>query len=106
MNRSKAKIIAETITNKELELMFISAAHNITDWTKTSSINKSMTKGCAWNILAKDFNVDVNYSKIAKVNMVREFGEFLPEEITLQFNKSKKPTIVPTHQNPDFTNYK
>ena len=58
MNRIDARKIAETITNEQLQQMFETAKAKITDWTKVSSVNKGMTKGVSWNILAKDFDVN------------------------------------------------
>ena len=101
MNRTDAKRIAETITNEELAEMFENAKTNITDWTKVSSVNKGMSKGSAWNILASDFDVDKTYHNLAKVNMVREFGEFLPDY--LKPEKKVKPSITNVvHQEPRF----
>jgi hypothetical protein len=56
--------------------MFDLAKNNIEDWSKVSIVNKGMTKGTAWNILASDFDVTHSYSNIAKVNMIRNLGEF------------------------------
>ena len=98
MNRTDAKKIAETITNEELGEMFATAKANINDWTKVSNVNKGMSKGVAWNILASDFDVDKKYHNMAKVNMVREFGEFLPDE--LKPTKKTKPSINVVHQEP------
>lgn len=105
MNRSDAKKIAETITNEQLLQMFDSVKESVTDWTKTSNVNKGMTKGAAWNILAKDFDVSKKYHNLAKINMIREFGEYLPKQIKPVRDKcySSKP---PMHQEPNFDNYK
>ncbi len=95
-----AKIIADTITNEQLKQMFDAAKVGIKDWTAVSSVNKGMTKGLAWNILAKDFDVNKNYHDLAKINMIREFGEFLPNN--LKPKKEKKESRKPTHQDPIF----
>lgn len=100
MNRSDAKKIAETITNQELSEMFTNAKANISNWTKVSNVNKGMSKGVAWNILASDFDVDKKYHNMAKVNMVREFGEFLPDHFKPA--KKTKPSINVVHQEPKF----
>lgn len=100
MNRTDAKLIAEKITNEELAEMFENAKANITDWTKVSSVNKGMSKGAAWNILASDFDIEKTYNNLAKVNMIREFGEFLP--FYLKPTKKPKPTIKVVHQEPRF----
>ena len=101
MNRKLAREIAGTITNEQIKQMFNNAKVKITDWTKTSVVNKGMTKGTAWNILTKDFNLEVKYHILGKINMVREFGEFLPDEIK-PGKKEKRQFIKPTHQEPRF----
>ena len=100
MNRYDARIIAETISNEELQAMFDRAKNGIKDWTQTSHINRGITKGVAWNVLAKDFDVNKKYPDIAKRNMVREFGEYLPG--TRKLRKPPKPDIPPQHQEPIF----
>ena len=101
MNRINAKKIAKTITNEQLKEMFEAAKANIIDWTKVSNVNKGLTKGVSWNILAKDFDVNKSYHILAKINMVREFGEFLPGQ--LKPKKSNRPlNKPPVHQEPDF----
>lgn len=100
MNRPHARKIAETITNEELKNMFETAKIKISDWTKVSNVNKSLTKGTSWNILAKDFDVTTEYHILAKTNMIREFGEFLPNDL-----KPKKKIVnnnTPIHQEPKF----
>ena len=56
MNRKDARKIAKTITNEQIQQMFDTAKQKITDWTQVSSVNKNMTKGVGWNILAKNFD--------------------------------------------------
>lgn len=101
MNRSDAKKIAEKITNEQLGDMLKSAQNGITNWDKVSSVNKGMTKGTAWNILGKDFDVNHKYHILAKTNMVREFGEYLPEDLK-PVKKQKTPIVKPVHQDPVF----
>lgn len=101
MNRNDAKKIAQTITNEQINEMFNKAKENIKDWTKVSSVNKGLTKGSAWNILAKDFDISVNHHILAKTNYVREFGEFLPDELKPK-KKSKRISQTPIHQEPVF----
>jgi len=101
MNRKQARKIAETITNEQIKQMFDNAKAKIKDWTKTSLINKGMTKGVAWNILAKDFDLETKHHILVKTNMVREFGEFLPDELKPK-KKEKRQFTQPTHQDPHF----
>jgi hypothetical protein len=100
MQRHIAKQIAEKITNEQLQEMFNKAKTGIKDWTKTSSVNKGLTKGAAWNILAEKFDVNAKHHILAKTNMVREFSEFLPDELKPQ--KKAKMEFTPTHQIPKF----
>lgn len=101
MNRNYARKLADTITNEELCTMFDNAKNGITDWTEVSSVNKSMTKGATWNVFAYNFNLDSEYHVLAKTNMIREFGDFLPEHLKLK-PKSKRLVIKPFHQQPIF----
>ena len=100
MNRTLAKKIAETITNEQLGQMLKLAKENIKDWTKVSSVNKGMTKGVAWNILAADFDVTHSYHILAKINMIREFGEFLPGELLKNLRKESPNDKPLVHQEP------
>lgn len=101
MNRHNAKKIAETITNEDLLKMLLAAKEKIKDWTVVSSVNKGMTKGVGWNILAKDFDVNKSYHIMAKINMVREFGEYLSTEL-LPIKKSKSINTNVHHEEPKF----
>ncbi len=101
MKRKDARKIAETITNEQLKNMFGAAKAGIMDWKKVSIGNKGCTIGVAWNILAKDFDIDYNHHIMAKTNMVREFGEFLPDELKPK-KKEIKESTEPVHQNPIF----
>jgi len=103
VNRNDARKIAEVITNEQLYEMFNRAKTETTDWTVVSTCNKGFTKGVAWNILAEDFDVNTNYHVMGITNMVREFGEFLPDEL----NPKKKPNPKqkpPVHHDPKFFN--
>lgn len=102
MNRKDAKAIAANITNEELLTMLTNAKKYIKNWKVRSIVNKSMTKGVAWNILAKDFDVNYKYHILAKINMIREFGEYLPDHLKIM--KEKKITDVKPiiHQDPKF----
>lgn len=104
MNRSDAKILAQTITNQQLMDMFNAAKIGVSDWTQTSIVNKGMTKGVAWNILAQNFDVEGVYHIMGKINMIREFGEFLSQELKPQRKNRKKNESIIFHQNPIFKN--
>jgi phage terminase large subunit-like protein len=70
--------LVDQIGIKEIKRKCKNAKTNIKDWTKRSTCNKGFTKGAVWNILAKDFDINHEYHILAKTNMIREFGEFLP----------------------------
>ena len=99
MNKTDAKKIASTITNQQLVDMLKSAKENIKDWTKRSSVNKSMTIGVSYNIFNDVFKGQ-DMHVLAKKNMIWEFGDFLPED--LKIIKSKRKLPVPHHQDPIF----
>jgi hypothetical protein len=100
MNRPDARKIAEIITNQQLQDMFDVAKSSITNWNVRSNVNKGMSKGAAWNILASNFDIEHHYHIMAITNMVREFGEFLPDEL----KPTKKKRILGDfiHQEPIF----
>ena len=103
MNRAKAKELAETVTNKQLQEMFDNAKAKIIDWKRKSNVNRTMTKGTAWNILAADFDVNHNYNLVAKRNMIWEFGDFLPKGKGTDLKvKEIKEKIKLFHQEPKF----
>lgn len=102
MNRSDARIIAETITNQQLVDMFESAKRGIRDWTERSAVNKSFSLGVSWNILAKDFDPEKSHHVLAKKNMIWEFGDFLPDESKPSKDKKVLPEIH--HEEPVFDN--
>lgn len=102
MNITDARKIAETITNQQLKEMFDNAKLKVKDWTSVSIVNKTCTKGAAWNILARGFDLNAKHHVIAKTNMIREFGEFLAPD--LQPQKSGRSSINKPliHQDPIF----
>jgi len=103
MNRPLARQIADVVSNDQLKQMFDNAKSSITNWTRASLCNKGISRGTAWNILAKDFDVKAEHHKLAKVNMIREFGEYLPYELKHRFDKKKKQkSWKPIHQEPIF----
>lgn len=98
MTRNEAKQIAEKVTVAELKQMFINAEKGIKDWNKVSTVNSGMTKGTAFNVLSK-CGISDDTHILAKINMVREFGEWLPNPYNLPKKERKKPNQV-THQQP------
>lgn len=104
MTRIRAREIAEKITNQQLLDMFKAAREGIKDWTKVSAVNKGITKGTAWNVLVRDFDVNHQHHIMAKTNMVREFGDFLPEELNAKKTQVKNE-FKPVHREPDFDEF-
>ena len=103
MNRTQARQLAETLTNAQLKAMFEKAKTSISDWTRTATVNKGMTKGAAWNILAADFDETKNYPTIAKLNMIWEFGDYLPWDLRNPKKEKKEyQPKAPVHQEPRF----
>ena len=102
MNRRDAREIAETITPQQIMDMFDRAKANIADWTVVSSVNKGATKGTTWNILTKGFDVNKKPHILAVTNMVREFGDYLTDNLKPKRKVRKKTNITLTHQNPVF----
>lgn len=102
MKKHDAKEIAETITNGQILEMFNRAKSRMKDWTLPSACNGSVSKGVAWNVLASDFNVNEKYSYAAKVNMVHEFGDFLPAAMKPKAKAVPGRTRDIMHQDPVF----
>jgi len=101
MNKRNAQKIAEYITNEQLAEMCAAARRGVTDWTAQSSVNKQITKGVAWNILGAAFDPCKDVHILAKVNMIWEFGDFLPLEL-MPIKKEPLPQVKPHfHQEPD-----
>lgn len=103
MNKRYARELAETITREELLQMLSNAKEEITDWGQVSSVNKSMTKGAAWNVLAKGFSLNSERHILGIKNMIWEFGDYLPAYLC----QCKKARKVPAsgkvfHQDPLF----
>jgi hypothetical protein len=105
MNKIEATVIAKTVTLEEIKTMFINASQQIKCWEQISTLNKGMSKGLAFNILAAGFGEGI-YSTISdikntiRINMIREFGEYLPN-LTPKI-RSIKPKIKIAHQYPRF----
>ena len=102
MNRSDARLIAQTITDDQIRTMFRNAKERISDWKSSSVVNKTISKGVVWNILVRVSSLN---SQLAKINAIREFGEFLPTPVLMQLlpKKTKAKVEMIHHQEPDFT---
>lgn len=89
MKRTTARLIAQSITNEQLQNMFHSAYEKMTDQENRSKVNPKITKRKAWEYMGKDFKLTGKYNTLAKTNMIREFGDYLPEEFKSLFKKRK-----------------
>ncbi len=74
------------------------AVSSDTDWERQSRVNKGMTIGTTFNVLSK-CGVDSNTHILAKINMLREFGEYLPD-YEPPAKKTKKNSSA-HHQEPN-----
>lgn len=101
MDKGHAKQLSTQLDNYHLKQMIDKAKDEIKDWTVSSKINKSLSKGTVWNILANSFDVNKHLNNIVKYNLIREYGEFLPEQLQPK-KKTPKPDIIPVHQDPIF----
>ncbi len=101
MDKTHAKQLSLRLDNYHLKQMLDKAKEEIKDWTVASKINKGLSKGTAWNILASEFDTDKHLNNIVKYNLIREYGEYLPEDLQPR-KKQPKPEVVPVHQDPIF----
>lgn len=97
MNRNEARKLAETVTDEEINQMFLNAQKSIKDWGAVSRVNKGCTKGTAFNILSKG---GVCKHILGRTNQIWEFGEFLPNY--QKPVKKSKQQVKPVHQEPNF----
>lgn len=102
MNKTDARKISETITNKELQAMFDRAKKEIIDWAVISNINKGLDKGTAWNILANKFDIDAEYSSLSKRNMIWEFGDYLSDNLKPVKKSRNRKDVNVHHEAPIF----
>lgn len=99
MTRAEAKRLAEKASVADLKFMFVNAYAKIRDWSRPSRVNKGMTIGATFNVLSK-CGIDRNTHMLAKVNMIREFGEYLPD-YEPPVKKSKTNNNL-HHEEPNF----
>ena len=102
MTRAEAKKLAQKVSVADLKYMFVSAYSKIRDWSKPSKVNKGMTVGAAFNVLSK-CDIDKNTHIMTKINMIREFGEYLPD-YEPPVKKERKTNSALYHEEPTFLN--
>jgi hypothetical protein len=78
MNRVDARKLAEILPIQDLKFMIVNAYALVRDWSKVSQVNKGMTIGATFNLLTNGFSEKSH--PIVKTNLIREFGEYLPED--------------------------
>lgn len=98
MTKTEAKKLAEKVSVSDLKYMFVNAYAKISNWERPSRVNKAMTIGTTFNVLSK-CGVDSNTHILAKINMLREFGEYLPD-YQEPAKKTKKNSSL-HHQKPN-----
>lgn len=102
MNKSEANKVAEVITYDQLITMFDNAKIGISDWSVVSNVNKCISRGAAWNILYPSLSPEIiNYTLVVR-HMIREFGEYIPEELKPVKEKFVKSFVNVIHQEPKF----
>ncbi len=101
MNRKDAKLIAKTITFEQMFKMLDNAKKLTTNWRETSRVNMAMTKGTAWNMLARPFMTNNDVDEYSKYYLIYEFGDYLPDDLKIKKVKKVNYTI-PHHQEPIF----
>ena len=104
MGKNEAKRIAEIITYEMVLEMFERAKDGIKDWESASNVNKGLSKGAAWNILYPgrlDHSIMKGNHKLALINMLREYGDFIKDEYPKP-QKPQKEKLEIFHQNPKF----
>ena len=108
MNKQSAKFIVPTLTPELIAEMFENAKANITNWREVSCVNPGISKGVAWNLLyeaSKEVTQrDIDNCAYYLVNIIREFGDYLPERVKNTITKKgpKPPTQKIHHAEPKF----
>ena len=103
MNKTAAKLIAETITREQLAQMFENAKASITDWKEPSKVNPSITLGAAWNMYYPALVKGMRLIPLVRKNMIWVFGDYLPDELKPPKKPSRKLSAINVfHQEPIF----
>lgn len=104
MNKTEAKLIAQTINIDQLKEMFANAESKITNWEQVSRTNKQLTKGAAWNILKAGFESMKSINDIDRAlgvkNMIWEFGDYLDDSFRVKKDKKPKQKVRVYHEDP------
>ncbi len=100
MDSKRAEHLSKKLTNLQILEMLKTARKEIVNWKVRSCVNRGITKGACWNILARDYDPHRRDNYLINKNLIWEFGDFLPKNIRFE-NKLKEPF----HQEPDFSNF-
>jgi hypothetical protein len=108
MNKLKAKRLLNLVSNEDIKEMLFNVKYKTEDWSESSIINVSLSKGAAWNILTKDINFNEKLYHIHKLNLLREYGDYLPQRVLDQLVVVKKenPKVEVIHEEPNLDNVK
>lgn len=104
MTKKECTQVSINITKEQIILMLNNAKKEVVDWTKPSSLNKGMTIGTSWNILTSGILDNYDIPTIIIVKLLREFGDYLPNELKMNNNKKINKIIDLVHQEPNFNN--
>lgn len=97
MRKTKARELAKTVSLDSLKTMLIEARKNFTAWSSPSSVNIGFSKGYSFNLFVKVMQeADESLNVIAKTNMIREFGTFLPGYEPDKIEKCRRVEAVHT----------
>jgi len=94
-----SKKLAETLPHDAFTRMLENVKNNISFWENPSRDDKGISRGIVWNLCAK--NYDSESSFYVKFQLLREFGEYLPEEYQPKI-RGRKHNYNPIHQKPIF----
>lgn len=93
ITRDMADTAAHSVQISDIRQMLQDAADYKTNWTDRCRVNHGMTFGASFNIYTAG-SIDENTHHIARVNMIWDFGEYLP------FLRDRPQPPPPMHQEP------
>lgn len=100
ITKLQARELAHQTSDADVKIMLKTAREKVKDWKQPSNINPLMTIGYSFNIFAKALVAvrDKHLHLLTKVNLIREFGKYLPN-----YKPPKKTLKIqrePIHSNP------
>jgi len=98
MTRAMAKEMAHKTTMQQIIEMLVKAKEQIKDWKQPNRMNKGLSNGAVFNIMAVGIKNNAEWNWLAKTNAIHAFGEY--HELFEQFQTKKKPSRGVFHQEP------